>query len=83
MSAKQKPEQSVLQYMSRVQDNVAKACPKITDRNRQDLVVSMLCHGLWDQDVARITAIQANADAATALRIAASATAYGKTQHYS
>ena len=43
----------------------------------------MICQGQRDQDVARMTAIKATGDVASALRIAASATAYGKKQHYS
>ena len=83
MSAQQKPDESVLDYMARVQDNVAKAFPKLADRNRQDLAVSMFCQGLRDEEIARKTAIQAKGDVASALRIAASAKAFGKYQHYS
>ena len=83
MSARQKDDESVLDYMGRVQDNVAKAFPKRTDANRQNLTVSMFCHGLRDQEVARMTAIKAKGDVASALRIAASATAYGREQRYS
>ena len=42
----------------------------------------MFCQGLRDQDVARMTAINAKGEVATALHIAASATAYGKEQRY-
>ena len=82
MSARQKDDESVVDYMGRVQDNVAKAFPKLADANRQDLAVSMFCQGLRDQDVARMTAINAKGEVATALHIAASATAYGKEQRY-
>ena len=82
MSARQKDDESVVDYMGRVQDNVAKAFPKLADANRQDLAVSMFCQGLRDQDVARMTPIQAKGEVATALHIAASATAYGKEQRY-
>ena len=41
MSAQQKPEESVLEYNDRVQDNVAKAFHKLPHANRQDLAVSM------------------------------------------
>ena len=47
--------------MGRVQDNVAKAFPKLADANRQNLAVSMFRHGLPDQEVARMTAIQGRA----------------------
>ena len=43
MSAHQKQEESVVEYMGRVQDNVAKAFPKRADTNRQNLAVSMFC----------------------------------------
>ena len=43
----------------------------------------MFCQGLREQEVARMTAIQGKGDVASALRIAASATAFGKNQHYS
>ena len=83
MSARQKDEESVVDYMGRVQDNEAKAYPKLADANRQNLAVSMFCQGLRDQDVARMTAIQAKGEVATALHIVASATAYGMEQRYS
>ena len=83
MSAQKKPDESVLHYMGRLQDNVAKALRKPSDANRQDLAVSMFCQALGDQDVARMTAIQAKGDVSSALRIAASPTAYAKNQHYS
>ena len=35
-SAQQNPDESVLEYMGRVQDNVGKAFPKPADANRQD-----------------------------------------------
>ena len=83
MSAQQKPDESVLEYMGRVQDNVANAFPKLADANRQDMAVSMFCQGLLEQEVGRRRAIQAKGDVASALRIATSATAFGKNQHYS
>ena len=82
MSPQQKPDESFLEYMGRVQDNVAKAFPKLADANRQDLAVSILFQGLRDKEVARKTANQAKGDVASALRIATSATAFGKNQHY-
>ena len=64
MSAQQKQDESVVDYMGRVQDNVAKAFPKLADANRQNLAVSMFCQGLRDQEVARMTAVQAEGDVA-------------------
>ena len=43
MSARQKDDESVVDYMGRVQDNVAKAFPKLADANPQDLAVSLFC----------------------------------------
>ena len=57
MSAQQKPDQSVLEYKGRVLDIVAKAFPKVTDANPQDLAISMFFQGLAHQDLGRITAI--------------------------
>ena len=82
MSAQQNPEGSALEYMDRVEENVAKAIPKLTDRNRQELAGSMFCHGLRDEELARMTAIQSESRVASALRIAPSAKAFGKYQHY-
>ena len=82
MSARQKDDESVVDYMGRVQDNVTKAFQKLADANRQNLAVSMFCQGLRDQDVAWMTAIQARGEVATALHSAASATAYGREQRY-
>ena len=76
MGAQQKQDESVVDYMDRVQHNVAKAFAKLADANRQNLAVSMFCQGLRDQELARMTAVQAKGDVASALRIAASATAY-------
>ena len=83
ISAQQKQDESVLDYMGRVEDIVAKAVPKLADGNRQNLTVSMFCQGRRDQEFAKMTAIQANGDVASALRFAASATAFGKVQRYS
>ena len=83
MNVQQMPDESVLEYMGRVQYNLAKGFPKLTDPNRQDLTVSRFCQGLGDQDVARMRGIQTKGDVASALRIAPSATAYGKNQDYS
>ena len=57
MSAPQKQEESVVDYLGRIRDNVSKAFPKLSDENRQNLAVSMFCQGLRDQQVARMTAI--------------------------
>ena len=43
----------------------------------------MFCQGLYDQEIARMTAVQSNGDVASALRIAASGTAYSREQRYS
>ena len=43
MSARQKDDESVLDYMGRVQDNVAKAFPNLADANRKNQAVSMFC----------------------------------------
>ena len=64
MSAHQKQDESVVEYMGRVQDNVAKAFPKLADTNRQNLAVSMFCQGLRDQEIARMTALQSKGDVA-------------------
>ena len=82
MAAQQKQDESVLDYIGRVKDNVAKAFPKLADGNRQNLAVSKFCQGLRDREVARITAMQANGAVASALRIAASAPAFIKEQRY-
>ena len=37
MSAQQKQDESVVEYMGRVQDNVAKVSPKLADGNRQNM----------------------------------------------
>ena len=83
MCAHQKKEETVLEYKGRVQDNVPKAVPKFAEANRQNLAVSMFCQGVSDDDVTRITALQAKSDVASALLIAPSATAFRKEQHYS
>ena len=57
MSPQQTSEESVWEYMGRVQDNVAKAFPKLAGANRQDLAVSIFCQGLRDEDVTSMTAI--------------------------
>ena len=46
MSAQPIPPESVLEYMGRVQYNVAKAVPKLADANRQDLAGSMFSKDL-------------------------------------
>ena len=47
------------------------------------MAVSLFCQGLRDEELARITAIQAKGHVASALRIAASAKGFGKYQFYS
>ena len=76
MGAQQMQDEYVVDYMGRVQDNVAKAFPKLADTNRQNLAVSMFCQGVRDQEIASMTALQSKGDEASALRIAASATTY-------
>ena len=83
MSAQQKQDESVLDYMGRVEDNVTKAFPKLADGNRQNLAVSMFYQGLGDQEVARMTGIQGKGDVQSALPIVASATAFSKELRYS
>ena len=78
MSGQAHQDETLVYYMDRVQDNVAKAFPKLPDANRQNLSVVMFCQGGRDHDVARMTAIQATGDFASAPRIAASAMAFGK-----
>ena len=82
-SAREKNDESILDYTGRVKDNVAKAFPKLADMNRQNLAVSMFYQGRRDQEVARMTAIQSKDDVASSLRIAASASAYGREERYS
>ena len=57
MSPQQTSEESVWEYMGRVQDNVPKAFPKLADANRQDLAGSIFCQGLRHEDVTSMTAI--------------------------
>ena len=83
MSAKHKPDEPILEYISRVQDNVTKPFPKLADWNRQDLTVSKFCQGIGDPDVARMTTLKAKDNVASAQRIATSATALGRNQQYS
>ena len=66
--------------MGRLQDNVAKASPKGADANPKDWAVSMFAQGLRDQEFARMKALQAKIDVLSAVRIATSATAFGKNQ---
>ena len=78
MSAQQKPEESALKYMGIVHDKGSKAFPKLAVANRQDIPFSIFTQGLRDQEFGRMTAIQAKGDESSALRIATSATAFGK-----
>ena len=59
------------------------AFPKLALANCQNLALSMFCHGLHDQDVGRMTAIQSKGVVAPALRIAASPKGFHKKQRYS
>ena len=52
MTAQQKQDESVVPYMRRVQENVAKAFPKLADANRQNLTLSIFWQGLRDQGLA-------------------------------
>ena len=83
MYAQQKQDKSVVDYMGLIKDNVAKEYPKLAHANGQNLAVSLFCQCLRDQEFARITALQATGEEESALRIAASATAFGKVQRYS
>ena len=80
ISSQQKQDEPVLEYMDRVQHNVAMAFIKFSDANRQNLTESMFCQGLPDQEFARMTAVQATGEVASALRISASPTAIVKEQ---
>ena len=81
MAAQQKPDVAILKGMNRVQDP-EKTFPKFEDANQQDFAVSTFCQGVFDQDFARMTAIQANGDVSSSIRIATSAMAFGKNQQY-
>ena len=69
--------------MGRGQDKVGTAFAKHAYANSQNKAVSMFCQGVHDQEVARMTANQAQGDVASAPCIAASATAFRKEQRYS
>ena len=83
ITAEPKPDEAIFDYMSRVQDNLAKAFPKLADSNPQDMTVSMFSQGLPGQEFGRITAIKGNGEVPRALSLATSVKAFGKNQHYS
>ena len=82
ISAQQKAAGSVLEYMGREEHNVAKEFTKHADANPHTVAGSMFCKGIHYQELGRMTAFQAKGEVESALRIACSATAYSKNQHY-
>ena len=80
-SGKKKPEESVLYYMGRVEDTIAKGFPKLADGNLQHLSDSIFNHGLRDEELPRISAIHANGYVVPRIEIAASAMSIGKYQY--
>ena len=57
MTAQQKQDESVVEYMSCVQVNVPKALPKLADGNRQNQAVSIFYEALGAHDVERMTVV--------------------------
>ena len=58
MSEEEKPDDSLMEYLVRVKDNVAKVIPKIADEIPQVMPVSMFCYGRRDTEFAMMRAMQ-------------------------
>ena len=76
LSVQQNHDEPILEFMSRVQDGVAKAFPKLADPTRQQLSVTMFCKGLLDHDAAKMAAVESGGKVAKAVQIASSAASF-------
>ena len=74
--AKQQPDETVPDYMARVQEGVSHAFHKLDDHHKQEVAVTIFCQGLKDQDAAKMAAVQAKGKVCAALKIASAATTF-------
>ena len=79
-SPEENPDESVLQYMGPLQDNIPKAVPKLKDVNREELAVSLFCEGQSEHEFGRMTGMQPKGKVASGRQISPSATAFFKNQ---
>ena len=60
-------EETLEDYMSRVQFLVTKSFPKLDLQNRESIAVTAYCKGLVDQDAAKLAAVQSQGKVAKAM----------------
>ena len=68
----QESDESLNDFMTRVQDLVEKAFRKLPDDTKQNLAVNGFCSGMIDKDIAKIVSFNAKGDVNKALSVAAS-----------
>ena len=78
MTVKQDTDESLAEYMAKIQNLADRAFHGQTEESKQQVSVNAFCNGLIDQDAARLVAVQAKGSVARALNIAASVGAYSK-----
>ena len=78
ITVKQENDESLAEFMARIQNLADRAFHGQTDESKQQVSVNAFCNGLVDQDAARLVAVQAKGSVAGALNIAASVGAYSK-----
>ena len=78
---KQGTEETLDDYMTRVQFLVTKSFPKLDLQNSESIAVTAFCKGLVEQDAAKLAAVQSEGKVAKAMKIAASVTALSATPH--
>ena len=78
---KQGTEETLDDYMSRVQFLERKSFPKLDLQNRESNAVTAFCKGLVEHDAAKLAAVQSEGKVAKAMKIAASVTALSATPH--
>ena len=71
----QATEETLDDYMSRVQFIVRKSFPKLELQNGESIAITAFCKGLVDLDMAKLAAVQSEVKDAKVMKIAASVTA--------
>ena len=74
-------EETLDDYMTRVQYLVTKSFPKLDLQNRESIAVTALCKGLVDQDAAKLPAVQSEGNVSKAMKIAPSVTPLSAKRH--
>ena len=78
MANKQESDESVAEYIAKIQNLADRAFHGQTEEPKQQVSLNAYCNGLNDQDAARLVALQAKGSVARVMNIAACVGPYSK-----